>query len=185
MSFHFRNTKIEISFWFVAVISLLLIIFPESQAVYCFIFCLIHEAGHLAVMLASGKKVTEISFGYFGIKITSGRQFLHPLKEALIAAGGPIANIFLAAFLFITGSRQLATVSLGLAFFNLLPVSMLDGGHILNALFPDSRTIKKLSLASVFILLIIGIAVAVYSEKNFTVLIVALYLITGILAEKD
>lgn len=185
MSFYFRSAKINISFWFVAVIALLLILFPESQAVYCFIFCLIHETGHLAFMLASGKKVTEISFGYFGIKITSGRQFLHPLKEALIAAGGPIANIFLAAFLFITGNRQLATVSLGLAFFNLLPVSMLDGGHILGAMFPDSKVLKKLSLATVFTLLVTGIAVAVYSKKNFTVLIVALYLVTGIFAEKD
>jgi Zn-dependent protease len=185
MSFRFRSARIDISFWFVAVIALLLIIFPESQAVYCFVFCLIHEAGHLAVMLASGKRITGISFGYFGIKITSDRQFLHPLKEALIAAGGPIANFFLAAILFLTGNSQLATVNLGLAFFNLLPVSMLDGGHILSALFSGSKVLKRLSVISISALLVIGIAVAVYSEKNFTVLIVALYLVTGLLTEKD
>lgn len=185
MNFRLRSTRIDISFWFVAVIALLLILFPESQAVYCFLFCLIHEAGHLAVMLTSGKKATEISFGYFGIKITSGRYFLHPFKEALIAAGGPIANIFLAAFLFLTKNPQLATVSLGLAFFNLLPVSMLDGGHILSALFPDSKVLKRLSIATVLILLFIGTAVAVYSHKNYTVLIVALYLLTGTFTEKS
>lgn len=185
MTLHFHSTKIEISFGFVAVIALLLIVFPESQALYCFLLCLIHEAGHLAVMLASGKKVTEINFGCFGIKIISGRYFLHPFKEALIAAGGPIANIFLAAFLFLSGNSQPATVSLGLAFFNLLPVSMLDGGHILSVLFPDSKVLKALSITTILILLFTGIAVAVYSRKNFTVLIVALYLLTGMLTEKD
>ena len=185
MTFRILSAKITLSFWFVAVIALLIILFPESQALYCFIFCLIHEAGHLAVMLCLGKKVTEIDFGYYGIRITSGRYFLHPLKEALVAAGGPIANIFLAAILFLTGKSQLATVSLGLAFFNLLPASMLDGGHILSALFPDSKVPKRLSLTSILLILVTGIATAVYSEKNFTVLIVALYLLTGTLTEKD
>lgn len=185
MSFKLRDISIEVSFWFVAVIALLLTLFPEAQAFYCFVFCIIHECGHLLAMLFLGKKVTLIEFGYFGIKIFTDKKFLPAMKEAAIAAGGPVMNIFTAAILFITGQKSFAVINLTLAFFNLLPVSILDGGHILSALFPESKTVKNLGIICSFFLLVSGIIIAVYSKKNFTLLIVSLYLLTGIISQKN
>ncbi len=185
MKMRIADISIEISFWFVAVITLMLTLFPESQAFYFFIFCILHELGHLATMFITGKKARTITLGYFGIKISEDKRFLPPMKEAAIAAGGPCANIFLAAFLFIAGKETLATLNLALAFFNLLPVSVLDGGHILSALFPDSKAVQRLSLGCAVLILIAGITVAVYSKKNFTLLIVSLYLLTGTVCKKD
>ncbi len=185
MSFKLRDISIEVSFWFVAVIALMLTLFPESQAFYCFVFCIIHECGHLLAMLFLQRKVTSIKFGYFGIKIFTDRKFLPEMKEASIASGGPVINLFAAAILFIAGQENFAIMNLALAFFNLLPVSILDGGHILSALFPESKSVKTLStLCSVF-LLISGIIIAIYSKKNFTLLIVSLYILTGIIGKKD
>ena len=185
MSFKFRNISIEISFWFVAVIALMLTLFPESQAFYCFIFCIIHECGHLFIMLLLGKKVASIKFGYFGIKIFTDKKILPSLKEAAIASGGPVMNMFTAAVLFLVGQPTFAIFNLSLAFFNLLPVSILDGGHILSALFPESKAIKVLSILCSVFLLIFGIITAIYSKKNFTLLIVSLYIMTGIISKKD
>ena len=185
MSFKLRDISIEVSFWFVAVIALMLTLFPESQAFYCFIFCIIHECGHLIAMLLLKRKVTSINFGYFGIKIFTDRKFLPEMKEAAIASGGPVINLFTASILFIAGQENFAIMNLALAFFNLLPVSILDGGHILSALFPESKSVKTLStLCSVF-LLVSGIIIAIYSKKNFTLLIVSLYILTGIISKKD
>lgn len=184
MSFLIGSTQITVSFWFVAVITLLLILFPTSQAGWVFVFCVIHELGHLSAMLACGKKAKKIELGYFGIKIVTDKRFLPPLREALIASGGPCINLFVSSILFIIGKENLAVINLSLALFNLIPVSTLDGGHILSALFPDSKILKKLSLAVIILLLLLGIIVAVYSEKNFTVLIVSLYLLTGIFCDK-
>lgn len=185
MSFKLRDISIEVSFWFVAVIALMLTLFPESQAFYCFVFCIIHECGHLIAMLLLKRKVTSINFGYFGIKIFTDRKFLPEMKEAAIASGGPVINLFVAAILFIAGQENLAIMNLALAFFNLLPVSILDGGHILSALFPESKTVKTLSILCSVFLLISGIIIAIYSKKNFTLLIVSLYILTGIISKKN
>ena len=185
MSFKLRDISIEVSFWFIAVIALMLTLFPEAQAFYCFIFCIIHECGHLFTMLLLGKRVASIKFGYFGIKIFTDKKFLAEMKEAAIAAGGPAMNLFAAAVLFITGQENFAIMNLALAFFNLLPVSILDGGHILSALFPESKSVKTLSLLCSVFLLVSGIIIAIYSKKNFILLIVSLYILTGIISKKD
>lgn len=185
MRFYLRNVSIEIGFWFIAVIALMLTLFPETKAFYFFVFCIIHECGHLFAMLLTGRKVSSLQFGCFGIKICTVNEFLPALKEAFIAAGGPIMNVFAAAFLFISGQQSLGEINLTLAFFNLLPVSILDGGHILSALFPENRTIKVLSLTVCIFMLFAGTIIAFYSKKNFTLLIVSLYLLTGIISKKN
>lgn len=184
MRFYLRNVSIEIGFWFVAVIALMLTLFPETQAFYCFTFCIVHEFGHFFAMLITGRKISALQFGCFGIKIYTGSEIIPEMKEAFIAAGGPIMNIFSAAFLFLAGNQDLGEINLALAFFNLLPVSILDGGHILSALFPESKAVKALSFTVCIILLFAGMIIAFYSKKNFTLLIVSLYLLTGIAGKK-
>lgn len=185
MNFSFHRVSIRISFWFVAVISIMLILFPETQAFYCFMFCIIHEVGHLLAMLITGRKISCLHFGYFGIKICTDKSFIPAMKDAFIAIGGPMMNLIAASVLFPAGQNNLALINLALAFFNLLPVSVLDGGHLLSALFPESKVIKMLSIATCILLFLCGIVTAVYSKKNFTLLIVSLYLITGIAGQKD
>lgn len=184
MKFSVCNISIEIGFWFIAIIALMLTLFPETQAFYCFAFCIIHEFGHLFAMLLTGRKISALQFGCFGVKIYTHKDYVPSLKEAFIAAGGPAMNLIAASVLFILGKSDLAVINLALAFFNLLPVSALDGGHILSALFPDSKSAKTLSIILCSLMLVSGLIIAVYSKKNFTLLIVSLYLLTGIADKK-
>ncbi len=184
MTFDIFKIKAEISFWFFAVITLLLVLFPESDGAVCFLMCILHELGHLSAMLIFKKKTEKISFGYFGIKIVTGKQFLPPVKEAVIAFAGPLVNLILFIFLYAVNKKAYAFVSLGLAVFNLLPVPMLDGGHIISAFFPESKATRKIGIVCAAALAVIGIAVAVYSKENFTILIVSLYLLMGVVCEK-
>ncbi|MEE1066148.1 MAG: site-2 protease family protein [Acutalibacteraceae bacterium] len=185
MKLRIAGTFLEINFRFAAVITVLLTVIPQSNAFDCFVLCLLHEIGHLGVMLISGRRIQGIRFDYFGIKIISDRKFLTPFREAAIAAGGPCVNFVFASVLFICGKESTAVLSLALAFFNLLPVSILDGGHILSALFPDSKAVRFISSGCAVLLLIAGIAVAIYSKKNFTLLTVSLYLLIGTVCKKD
>lgn len=179
------GTSFELSFRFVAVLTVLLTVIPESSAAYCFLFCILHELGHFSAMLICRKKIHGISFDYFGIKIITEKKFLPPFKEASIAAGGPCVNFVLASVLFIFGKENLAVINLALAFFNMLPISILDGGHILSALFPDSKAVRLISFGCALSLFIAGIGVAIYSKKSFTLLIVSLYLLIGTVCNKD
>lgn len=184
MKFKIADISIKISFWFISVITLMLLFIPESQAFYCFIFCIVHEAGHLLAMLLSGQKATSVEFSYFGIRISADNKLLSAFKNAFIAAGGPVTNLFSAAVLFPCGQADLAVINLALAFFNLLPIRMLDGGHILSSLFPDSKAVKNLSTICCVFLLITGVVTAIYPKHNLTILIVALYLLTGSILQK-
>ncbi len=184
MTFKTEKISVEISFWFIAVITLLLVLFPESDGAMCFIFCILHELGHLSAMLIFKKKTEKISFGYFGIKIVTGKQFLPPVKEAVIAFAGPLVNLILYVLLYAVNQKAYAVMSFGLAVFNLLPVPMLDGGHIISAFFPESKATRKIGLSFAVTLAVLGIAVAVYSKENFTILIVSLYLLMGVACEK-
>lgn len=184
MTLRFFKTTVDIDFWFVAVITLMLVLFPESHAAVCFLLCILHEAGHLTAMLFAGKKAEKIQLGYFGMKIVTDKKFLPPYKEAFIAFAGPFVNLILFLIFYFYGKTDFAIISLGLAGFNLLPVTMLDGGHILTAFFPDGTAVKKVGFIFAVVLTALGVAVAIYSKENFTILIVSLYLLIGVICEK-
>lgn len=184
MTFRISKISVSVEFRFVALITLMLVLFPESQAALCFFMCILHEAGHLLAMILFGKGAEKISLDYFGMKIDTDKRFLPPVKEAVIAFAGPLINLVMCAILYACGKTDAATINLALAVFNLLPVTMLDGGHIISAFFPDSRLHRKLSLACAFILLAVGAAVGIYTRENFTIVIVALYLLIGVISEK-
>lgn len=184
MTLRLFKTAVEIDFWFVAVITLMLVLFPESHAAACFLMCVLHEAGHLTAMLFAGKKAEKIKLGYFGMKIVTEKKFLPPYKDALIAFAGPLVNLILFLIFHFRGKPDFATISLGLAVFNLLPVTMLDGGHIISAFFPDSTAVKKTGIVCAVLLTVLGLTVAVYSKENFTILIVSLYLLIGVICDK-
>ncbi|MBR6531446.1 MAG: site-2 protease family protein [Clostridia bacterium] len=184
MTLRVFRTAVHIDFWFVAVITLMLTLFPESLAAVCFLMCILHEAGHLTAMMLCGKKAEEISLGYFGMKIAADKHFLPPAKEAFIAFSGPLINILMCVIFYFAGKNDFAVLNLALALFNLMPVTMLDGGHIISAFFPDSKIHKLLSLVCSLMLLAVGIFVAVYTKENFTIIIVSLYLLLGVISEK-
>ena len=178
------RTSVKIDFWFVAVITLMLVIFPESLAAVCFLMCILHEAGHLTAMLLCGKRAQEIHLGYFGMKIVTDKRLLSPVRDAVVAFAGPLVNLVISAIFYAVCKKDIATLSLSLGIFNLLPVTMLDGGHIISAFFPDNKLHRVLSLVCSFILLGIGIFVAAYTRENFTIMIAALYLLLGVMGEK-
>lgn len=184
MTFRIKSTAVEISFWFAAVITFLLLFMGNASAV-CFVLCVLHEAGHLTAMLIFGSVPKKIELGFFGMKIVTGSRILSPLKEIIIAAAGPCVNIVLWLILYLSDKTQWAALSLGLAVFNLLPVPMLDGGRILVNIIGSEKPIRLIGIAVSLVLLIVGTAVAVMTKKNFTILIVSLYLLTGTVAVKN
>lgn len=176
-----KNIPVEISFWFAAVITLMILLFPQSRAADCFLLCVLHELGHLVPMLAFGDTPRKIQLGYFGMKIVTGVRLLSPFKEIIIAASGPFVNLTSAAILHCFGCNDTALLSLGLCVFNLLPVPVLDGGRILSQLVKSTNFLRIIGFITAFLLLFFGIGVAVTSKRNFTFIAVSLYLLVGML----
>ncbi|MDD6276843.1 MAG: site-2 protease family protein [Clostridia bacterium] len=184
MKFILGRITVSISFWFMAVITLLLTLAPRVPAAASFMFCVLHELGHLAAMTAVGQRPRRIELGYFGIKIVASSGLISQTGDFFIAVAGPITNLIAAVICYFAGRQDFFTINLALAIFNLLPVGVLDGGRALKCITGDSQAVRKIEYACAIIITAIGVVCAIYSKGNFTLLIVSLYLVIGIITTK-
>lgn len=172
------KTSLIIDYYFIAVLTLMLVVFRNESILRCFLFCVLHEVGHLTAMFIFGERVRSVHLGYFGMKIDCGDRILPAGRETVIALAGPAVNLILAAMFLLFGFNADFSVNIALAVFNLLPVKMLDGGRIL-ALFLSPRAMRAVGIAAGVLMSLLGAAVAIYTKSNYIILIVSLYILIG------
>lgn len=91
----------------------------------------VHEAGHISVSFLFRGKLSIVRLSGVGIEI----GFTYPKlisysAENIVLLAGPVFSLAFAAVSFAAGYYMGAAVSLGLGFFNLLPILPLDGGRL-------------------------------------------------------
>lgn len=108
----------------------------------------LHECGHILVLFLTGGKLRGIRFSLGGITLNAEYPPSYFARIA-ISLGGPLVGI-LCFLLFRDADNSLALfaeISLALSFFNLLPITSLDGGTALEAvllLFCPYNTAEKI-----------------------------------------
>ena len=179
-----RRIAVRISPLFFALLSWLLLYERETLAAGCLAASLIHECGHLAVMLAVGACPEELTVGAFGMRITF-------LQDLCIAAGGPLINLVCAAVFFLLGARLAAALHLVTAALNLLPIAALDGGQMLLCFLyrrksreAAQRIVYVCSLLTIFPLGVFGFFVLLRSGCNMSLLAVDVYLLLLLFLKK-
>lgn len=178
MSFKIGNTEISIDYYFVAILTLMLVVFKKNSISMCFISCLMHEAGHLIAIKLCGARTRRLSLGYFGMKIDYNSGIISNRSEIFIAFAGPVVNLIFAVIFGLFNFDEAMRINLGLALFNILPVEMLDGGRILCNLL-SMRTMRTIGISTGAVMSFVGAIVAIYTKSNFTILIVSLYVLIG------
>ncbi len=125
------GVRCQVSLLFPALLTGLLLAQANSLAVSCVLASVLHEGGHLFMMLALGCPPQRCTLSAFGMRIEMGAA--HPVgyrRNMLISLAGPGTNLLAAGALWAAGSRTAAVVHGVLAVFNLLPAAALDGGQI-------------------------------------------------------
>ncbi|MCD7730770.1 MAG: hypothetical protein LUI05_04655 [Oscillospiraceae bacterium] len=182
--------KLCFRFSFFAAVSLLILCSGSRYAVYSFYACLLHESGHLAVMLLFGQPVKRLVFYGAGIKIIRFRNdFLNSFgREMLIVGSGCAVNLIIYALTAIFPcSEEIAYfgfANLAVGMFNALPMSFLDGGKILVLLFfklfeydTAIRLEKMLKWANAVTVPAAAVILFIVGLRNFTVYVTLIFLL--------
>lgn len=181
------GVSINVSFLLVAMLTLFSL-YDKTGIAYCSILsAAMHECGHLAAALLLRLKVRELCFMPFGIRLLLKQDLslVKTGKKLLLLFAGSGINLLTFAILTLAnkGMSLFALTSLVTGIFNLLPVSTLDGGRILNELLSlklAENTAQNISDAvSLFIsfaLLVLGAVAVAITGYNVSLIITAIYL---------
>ncbi len=200
MIFNILGIKVEITFWFVALITFIISLNAPSNVLVTVISSLLHETGHLLIMTSVGNKPKAVRFEITGMNIIRQSDFKISTKnEILIALGGPLINflcfLITVIILCIYSNENILAfgcINLILMIFNLLPIKRLDGGmalyYVLSQKFDNLTCSKILKITSVFFIALIyiwGIYAFISSRYNISLIIIAIFLTLSMLGNND
>lgn len=187
-----KRVEVTVSPLFFCLFAVLLIYEPKGIAAGCLAASLLHECGHLAVMLCCRTPPRRVAVGVFGMRLEKGEgMHLSFLDEFLIAAGGPAVNAVCCLLFWCFGRRTTAVIHLVIGTLNALPVCPLDGGTMLQCIllhfFSKERTdtvLRVVSLLVVFPLGVFGFYLLIVSGYNASLLFVDAYLVLLLLFKR-
>lgn len=152
---------------------------------------LLHEIGHIIVMLICGQKIARIKILPIGLDIKTAPCVSSYKADIAISIAGILANICVIMIC----SRFESTDTLNffkisnmiLILLNILPIRSLDGGQILEKTLelttsPDTaeRVMKTVSFFCLVLLWSFAVWIFFESNYNFTLLMMCIYLFVGI-----
>ncbi len=185
-----KRLSIQFTFLFFAVLTMLLLVDRTGYASLGLFACLLHEAGHLAMMLLTHTPVEKVQFYATGIRIVSNFAYTSGyLKQTGILLAGSLVNFAVAAVcVFAFDGRVLfyslfGAMNLCIGLFNLLPVGFLDGGKLLEILLirllgwdRGTRGVRWLTLLLMLPATCLVTFLFVRHKVNFTIFLTSLYI---------
>ena len=191
--------KVTCSKPFLLCAALLLVL--DDRGFYLLVFggILIHEAGHLLAISLLRCHVETLELRLSGLRLDYTEGHLGYGRDALIALGGPLANLIAAGILmavcrFQTGEAIYLSIGIQvlLAGFNLLPALPMDGGRALRALvschcgLDRGEQVLQITTALVSAMMMgVGLYACKAPWHNPTLLMTAFLLLAGLLKQKN
>src|SRR5450631_2107424 len=134
---------------------------------------LLHEGGHMVAMRAFGYRMVGVLVLPFLGAVTVGRKDdAGPWQKLAVYLAGPVPGLLLAVAAIRlslvlpeqrNGLIELATIALAINYLNLLPLSPLDGGQVLNTFVFMRRPRLRLAFFGASALALVGAGVAMHT----------------------
>lgn len=185
MQFKIKSTRIELSFTFLSLIILTTCFDKEGILLISLVSSILHELIHLALIIALGGKISQISFSIFGGNIKRSKALkLTNFKEFFISISAPATNILAGALLVLFNINLWGYINLIIGVFNILPFYDFDGGrglfYLLSNCLDLSIVNKILNVTSILSVLVISsftVAVFFNSKTGVSMLLLCVYMI--------
>lgn len=151
------------------------------------IVIVVHEAGHFIAMKWLGYSNVKMLFiPLLGAFVSGQPGHIHPVKKMVVLMSGPLPGILIGMICGMIFSHnhqhiyyQLALLFIFLNVLNLLPISPLDGGQMLETLFFDS---KKMVQTVFIVLSAIAITLIAYATKHYALLFIIIFLVLRVIS---
>lgn len=150
--------------------------------------CMVHELGHVTIAAALGGRMERLSLTMVGAELKIGYDVpLTYSRDSMVALAGPLANLLAGGMALAFHWELAAALTFAVGVFNLLPILPLDGGRVVygllaNRLDPDWAERLMTALSGCLVGLLVGVgAVAAVQFANVTLLLTALWLLSGVL----
>lgn len=174
-----RLPDIPLTFVLFIVACILCLDLPHMAALM--LCAAVHEFGHLfALFLLDGRGIV-LKPGVFGFEIGYVPLSLSPMRQCIAALSGPAAGAIFAVLLRFSGNgmwQYTGRLSMALSVFNLLPLSLLDGGVVcgsaLQCIFDAVRADRMcLVLDALVLALLVGAALfqALHQSRWFEIIL--------------
>ena len=182
MSFKAFGIEIYVSFYFLAIITIMLYTDKTGLASVMLFAIFLHELGHIFAMILLSCRVLKIRLIPSSVQIVKDSSKGYG-KDCLIAFAGPFVNLCLFLF-FKHRFENFALINFAVGAYNLLPFKGLDGGTICYSVLCKLFDINKVAVIlkyltiTVAVILIIGASMLWLFEKgNISLLIISAYLL--------
>ncbi len=162
--------------------SLYYLVFLDPRSIaFLLAVIILHEAGHFVAMRMFGyTNVRMLFIPLFGAFVSGQPGTADAGRKMIVLFAGPLPGIMLgmiSAFLYSVSQQhiyyQLALMFIFLNAFNLLPLTPMDGGQMLEVLFPDqSRWVQTLFIVTGSM----ALALVIYMTRNYPLAILILLL---------
>ena len=168
--------------------------------IYIFVSASFHESAHIFFYYIFKARIKSVKVLPFGISAEfSSTSKLSFFKENIALAAGPLFNLIIAVLSFLISKNSFFAengdfIAYNLAYFllNILPVFPLDGGrvfrNILFCFFPYSKTVfisKAVSAAFILLLFTLSLVIFTLNCRNFSLLLISLYLLVSLFTKND
>lgn len=194
MKIKISETEIELSFTLLCMAAICVILGVFKGFLWCTAAIVVHECGHLLMMLKCGYFPKRIKIKPFSIAINDERRQERGVREnLLIIFFGPFANFicFLPSFLLylkgIEHALPFAAANCSVGLFNLMPVMSLDGGQLAYVLLcrrlntnSAERVVDALTFVIIFPLAAAGFWLTLRT-RNVSLLFVSVYLVLSLI----
>lgn len=182
------------------VLLIIILVTIEKSLIISFVSIMIHELAHILVAKSKGSTFNNFQLHIYGSKVElMDLEELSDKDKLMIYIAGPLSNIILSSIFIVIGFytpstviKNVVSVNIGLAVFNLLPSYPLDGARCLEIILSKKILYKRAKeiisitsyvIASFFVLGSIAIAIAL-KIWNPTMVLAAVIIIYITITEK-